>query len=98
MRGAYRQGIGWAEAPTRRAWTWWAGGEKRENQAYWKARTGCNKRWVVEGVFSMFKRLFGGHLMALKWESIVQEVRLKAILYNKWRDESMEREAGGGTS
>ncbi|MDE0090980.1 MAG: hypothetical protein OXP12_06455 [Thaumarchaeota archaeon] len=74
------------------------GGEKRENQAYWKARTGCNKRWVVEGVFSMFKRLFGGHLMALKWESIVQEVRLKAILYNKWRDESMEREAGGGTS
>ena len=72
--------------------------EKRGNQAYWKSRIGYNRRWVVEGVFSVFKRLFGEHLMALKWDNIVQEVRLKVALYNKWRDESMARKAGGGAS
>ena len=36
--------------------------------------------------------------MALKWENIVQEVRLKVALYNRWRDESIAREAGGGTA
>ena len=72
--------------------------EKRENQAYWKARIGYGHRWIVESVFSAFKRLFGEHLMALKWDNILQEVRLKVALYNRWRDESMAREAGGGTS
>ena len=72
--------------------------ERRENQAYWKARIGYGHRWIVESVFSAFKRLFGEHLMALKWDNIVQEVRLKVALYNRWRDESMAREAGGGTS
>ena len=70
--------------------------EKRENQAYWKARLGYNMRWVVEGVFSMFKRMFGEHVTALKWENIVQEIRLKVALYNRWRDESMARELGEG--
>ena len=72
--------------------------EKRENQAYWKARIGYGHRWLAEAVFSVFKRLFGEHLMALKWENIVQEIRLKVALYNKWRDESIARETGGGTS
>ena len=67
--------------------------EKRENQAYWKARTGYGHRWLAEAVFSAFKRLFGEHPMAPEWENIVQEVRLKAVQYNKWRDESMAREA-----
>ncbi len=49
--------------------------EKRENQAYWKARIGYGHRWIVESVFSAFKRLFGEHLMALKWDNILQEVR-----------------------
>ena len=71
--------------------------EKRENQAYWKARIGYGHRWIAEAVFSVFKRLFGEHLMALKWENIVQEIRLKVIQYNKWRDESIAREAGGET-
>ena len=65
--------------------------EKRENQAYWKARTGYSQRWVVEGVFSMFKRMFGEHVTALKWENILQEIRLKVALYNRWRDESIDR-------
>ncbi len=68
--------------------------EKRENQVYWKARIGYGKRWLVESVFSAFKRMFGVHVMALKWENIVQEIRLKVIQYNKWRDESIAREVG----
>ena len=73
-------------------------GEKRENQAYWKARTGYGCRRVVEGAFSMLRRMFGEHLMAPRWENIVQGARPKVIQYNRWRDESMPREAGGGTS
>ncbi len=72
--------------------------EKRENQVCWKTRIGYGQRWLAESVFSAFKRLFGEHLMALKWENIVQEVRLKVALYNRWRDESIAREAGGGTA
>ncbi|MYB30704.1 MAG: transposase [Cenarchaeum sp. SB0663_bin_5] len=56
---------------------------------YWKAKIGYRRRWVVEGVFSIFKRVFGEHAMALKQENIVQEIYLKVALYNKWRDESL---------
>ena len=63
--------------------------EKKENQTYWKARLGYNMRWVVEGVFSLFKRLFGGNVTALKWKNIEQEILLKVALYNTWRDESI---------
>ena len=70
--------------------------EKRENQTYWKAKIGYNMRWVVEGAFSIFKRIFGEHVMSLKWENIIQEIRLKVALYNRWRDESIARELEGG--
>ncbi len=43
--------------------------EKRENQVYWKVRIGYGHRWLVEAVFSVFKRLFGEHLMALIYEN-----------------------------
>ncbi len=49
-------------------------------------------------MFSAFKRLFGEHLMALKWDNILQEVRLKVALYNRWRDESIAWEAGSRIS
>lgn len=55
-------------------------------------------RWVVEGVFSIFKRVFGEHVMPLKWEGIIQEIRLKVALYNKWRDESIAREMERGVT
>ena len=66
--------------------------ERRENQTYWKAKIGYNMRWVAEGVFSIFKRIFGEHVMSLKWKNVIQEIRLKVALYNKWRDESIARE------
>ena len=40
-------------------------------------------RWVAEDVFSIFKRVFGEHVMALRWDNIIQEIRLKMALYNK---------------
>ena len=55
-------------------------------------------RWVAEGAFSIFKRLFDEHVMFLKWESIIQEMQLKVALYNKWRDESIARELEGGVA
>ena len=47
---------------------------------------------VVEGVFSIFKRVFGEHVLSLRWGSIIQEMRLKVALYNRRRDESIARE------
>ena len=70
--------------------------EKRESQPCWKARLGYNMRWVAEGVFSTFKRMFGEHVTTLKWENIVQEMRFKVALYRKWWDESMAQELGEG--
>ena len=49
-------------------------------------------RWVVEGAFSIFKRIFGEHVMSLRWANIIQEIRLKVALYNRWRNESIARE------
>jgi len=40
-------------------------------------------------VISAIKRMFGEDLRALKWENIVQEVKLRIWLYNKWIDEAM---------
>lgn len=57
--------------------------KKKENQTYWKARIIYNRRLPVEGMFSIFKRILGEYIMALKWENIMQKVRLKVALCNK---------------
>ena len=66
--------------------------ERGKNQTYWKAKIGYNMRCVAEGTFSIFKRISGKHAISLKWENIIQEIRLKMALYNRWRDESIARE------
>ena len=68
---------------------------RRWNQTYWKAKIGYNMRWVAEGSFSIFKRVFGEHVMPPKWENIIQEIQLKVALYNRWKDESIARELDG---
>ena len=45
---------------------WLPDKEKKNNQKEWKARVGYGKRWIVEIVFSAFKRMFGEHLYSLK--------------------------------
>ena len=37
-------------------------------------------------MFSAFKRMFGEHLYSLKWQNMVQEVRIKVATYNKLID------------
>ena len=65
---------------------WLPDEEKKSNQKEWKARVGYGKRWIVEIVFSAFKRMFGEHLYSLKWKNMVQEVNLKVAAYNKLID------------
>ena len=50
---------------------------------------------VVEGAFSIFKRVFGEYVMSLTWEGIIQEIRLKVAPYSKRGDESISRELKG---
>ena len=65
---------------------WLPDEEKKSNQKEWKVRVGYGKRWIVEIVFSAFKRMFGEHLYSLKWQNMVQEVNLKVAAYNKLID------------
>ena len=65
---------------------WLPDEEKKSNQKEWKVRVGYGKRWIVEIVFSAFKRMFGEHLYSLKWKNMVQEVNLKVAAYNKLID------------
>lgn len=56
--------------------------QRRENQKKWKRRAGYGRRWVVEIVFSAFKRIFGECVRSVKWEDIVHEIMLKVATYN----------------
>ena len=49
-------------------------------------RVEYGRRWIVEIVFSAFKRMFGEHLYSLKWKNMIQEVNLKVAAYNKLID------------
>ena len=60
--------------------------EKRRAQKEWKKGTGYGRRWLVEIVFSAFKKMFGEHLHSLKWKNMVQEVRIKVAMCSKLVD------------
>jgi hypothetical protein len=48
----------------------------------WKAQVGYGARWRVEAAFSCLKRCFGEYVCATKWVNMVNELILKANLYN----------------
>lgn len=52
------------------------------NYTYWKDSVSYGKRWIVESVFSVLKRIFGEHVRAVKWQNMVKELELKVSLYN----------------
>lgn len=52
------------------------------NLDLWKLGVSYGDRWIVESVFSSFKRFFGGHVMAHKFCNMVKELELKVALYN----------------
>ena len=39
-------------------------------------------RWIVESVFSAFKRMFGEHITSHKRENMIHELKMKVCLYN----------------
>jgi len=41
------------------------------------------KRWIIETVFSCLKRTFGEYIYSVKLKNMLQEMMLKASLYNK---------------
>ncbi len=57
--------------------------EKGRAKEEWKKRVKYGRRWLVEIVFSAFKRIFGEHPYSLKWKNMVQEARIKVATYNK---------------
>lgn len=48
----------------------------------WRRRHRYGRRWMVESAISSFKRTFGEHVSAVKWRYMVNELLLKASVYN----------------
>ena len=49
----------------------------------WNDSVNYGSRWTAETVFSSIKRTFGEHVYSVRFKNMVQEMMLKASLYNK---------------
>jgi len=49
----------------------------------WKYSVSYGQRWIVEIVFSCLKRMFGEYVYSVRLKNMIQEIMLKASLYNK---------------
>ena len=56
---------------------------QRNDLQKWKDSVSYGKRWIAETVFSCLKRIFGEHVYSVRLKNIIQEMMLKASLYNK---------------
>ena len=56
---------------------------QRNDLQKWKDSVSYGQRWIVETVFSSIKRMFGEYVYSVKLKNMVQEMMLKASLYNK---------------
>jgi hypothetical protein len=56
--------------------------EYLKNPKAWKRRHDYGQRWMVETVFSSLKRTFGEYVSARKFYNMVNEMMIKASLYN----------------
>ena len=52
------------------------------NYDKWRGMFGYGYRWIVETVFSVFKRIFGEYVSAKKFNYIVNELMHKIRIYN----------------
>ena len=52
------------------------------NYELWRNSVSYGDRWIVESVFSAFKRMFGEHVMSHKRENMIHELKMKVCLYN----------------
>lgn len=55
----------------------------------WKRKHAYGMRWMAESAFSSIKRTFGEHVSSVKWNNIVNELMLKASMYNLFMDKMM---------
>ena len=46
-------------------------------------------RWMVESAFSSIKRTFEEHVSSVKWNNIVNELMLKASIYNTFIEKTI---------
>jgi len=56
---------------------------QRNDLQKWKDSVIYGQRWIVETVFSCLKRTFGEYVYSVKLKNMIQEMKLKASLYNK---------------
>src|SRR5487761_173176 len=56
--------------------------EQSSNYKRWKKKHGYGMRWMAESCFSSIKRTFGESIKSVKWENMVNELLLKASVYN----------------
>jgi hypothetical protein len=56
---------------------------QKNNLQGWKDSVSYGKRWIVETVFSYLKRTFGEYVYSVILKNMIQEIMLKASLYNK---------------
>ncbi len=57
---------------------------QRNDLQRWKEDSvSYGKRWIVETVFSCLKRWFGEYVYSVRLKNMIQEMMLKASLYNK---------------
>ena len=56
---------------------------QRNGLQRWKDSVGYGHRWTAETVFSSIKRTFGEYVYSVKFKNMIQEMMLKASLYNK---------------
>jgi len=48
----------------------------------WRVEKGYGYRWMAESAFSSIKRIFGEYITSVRWKNIVNELLLKASIYN----------------
>ena len=57
--------------------------QKKDLQKWKDSIVSYGQRWIVETVFSCIKRMFGEYVYSVKLKNMVQEMMLKASLYNE---------------
>jgi len=56
---------------------------QRNDLQKWKDSVSYGQRWIAETVFSSIKRMFGEYVYSVRLKNMIQEMMLKASLYNK---------------
>lgn len=57
--------------------------QKKDLQKWKDSVSYDGQRWIVETVFSSIKRMFGEYVYSVRLKNMIQEMMLKASLYNK---------------